>query len=257
MTPLATILAATLLLASADADDDTFQLHDTSATKDAKKARGAHPSKIEATKTDAAMKFFVLEKDKGPVKGVVVVLTSPDGTKYYTDETDEEGYAEVLVPVGRKYEIAYLNLGRKDVAADVTVTGEPKQNIRLTLRFTRLPPPPPFVLTGITFDTAKAVLKPGSYDRLDVAYEFLLHKKSAKVEISGHTDNVGKPKANKLLSQKRAEACRKYLVGKGIDKSRITAVGYGDEKPVAPNDTPDDREKNRRIEVTELRAPAP
>lgn len=254
MTSLVTILAATLSLANANADAGSFQLHDTGASKSAK---GAHPSKIESTKTEAAMKFFVVEKEKGPVKGVVIVLTAPDGTKYYTDETDDEGYGEVLVPVGQKYEITYLNLGRKDVAANVTVTNEPKQNVKLTLRFTRLPPPPPFQITGINFDTGKAVLKSGSYDKLDVVYEFLAHKKSAKVEISGHTDNVGKAKANKTLSQKRAEACRNYLTGKGLEGSRITAIGYGDEKPVAPNDTPENREKNRRIEVIEVRPPAP
>jgi outer membrane protein OmpA-like peptidoglycan-associated protein len=254
MTSLVMILAATLSLANTGTDAGSFQLHDTGTSKGAK---GAHASKIESTKTEAAMKFFVVEKEKGPVKGVVIVLTAPDGTKYYTDETDDEGHGEVLVPVGKRYEITYLNLGRKDVAANVTVTNEPKQNLKLTLRFTRLPPPPPFQITGINFDTGKAVLKPGSYDKLDVVYEFLSHKKSAKVEISGHTDNVGKPKANKTLSQKRAEACRNYLTGKGIEGARITAVGYGDEKPVAPNDTPENREKNRRIEVVEQRPATP
>jgi outer membrane protein OmpA-like peptidoglycan-associated protein len=252
MGSLVTILAATLALASADAG--SFQLHDTAA---AKGATGRHPSKIEATPTEAAMKFTVVEKDKGPVKGIVIVLTSPTGEKYYTDETDDEGYGEVLVPVGQRYEVVYLNLGRKDVAANVTVSNERKQNVKLTLRFTRLPPPPPFVLSGITFDTAKATLKPGSYDKLDVVAEFLTHKRSAKVEISGHTDNVGTAKSNKVLSQNRAQACRNYLVGKGLDGARITAVGYGAERPVASNDTPEGREKNRRIEVVEIRPPPP
>jgi outer membrane protein OmpA-like peptidoglycan-associated protein len=253
MGSLVTILAATLALASADAG--TFQLHDTAAAKGAK---GRHASKIEATVSEAAMKFIVVEKDKGPVKGVVIVLTSTaTDEKYYTEETDEEGYGEVLVPTGHKYEITYLNLGRKDVAANVTVTDEPKQNVKLTLRFTRLPPPPPFVLSGITFDTGKATLKPGSYDKLDVVAEFLTHKRSAKVEISGHTDNVGNNRSNKILSQNRAQACRSYLVGKGIDGARVTAVGYGAERPVASNDTPEGREKNRRIEVVEVRPPSP
>src|SRR3712207_1456120 len=140
---LVTIAAAMVAVAAPDAND--FHLRDSDA---AKSAHGAKASKIVATKTEAAMKFFVIEKDKGPVKGVVIVLTSPAGSKYYTEETDAEGYAEVLVPVGQKYEITYLSLGRKDIAANVTVTDHPKQNIKLTLRFKRLPPPPPFVLTG-------------------------------------------------------------------------------------------------------------
>jgi outer membrane protein OmpA-like peptidoglycan-associated protein len=245
---LVTIAVATMALAGADAND--FVLH--GADGGAKGAHGAKASKIEATKTEAAMKFFVIDKDKGPVKGVVICLASPVGTKFYTEETDAEGYAEVLVPVGQKYDVTYLSLGRRDVAATVSVTNEPKQNVKLTLRFKRLPPPPPFVLTGVNFDTAKATIRPESFVRLDIVVDFMAHKKSARIEISGHTDNVGNPKSNKTLSAKRAEACRTYLISKGIDGDRITAVGYGHDRPVTANDTDENRQKNRRIEVVEL-----
>jgi OmpA-OmpF porin, OOP family len=226
-----------------------FVLHDTGAAKD---ARGAKASKIEPTKTDAAMRFVVIDKDKGPVKGVVICLTAPSGGKYYAEETDADGYAEVLVPVGQKYEVTYVSLGRHDIAATVVVTDEPRQNVKLTLRHKRLPPPPPFVLSGIVFDTGKAIIRSESSDRLDIVVEFMKYKKSAHVEIAGHTDNVGKPKANKALSEKRAQACRAYIISKGIDRERVEAVGYGDERPIAPNDTEEGRQKNRRIEAKEL-----
>jgi outer membrane protein OmpA-like peptidoglycan-associated protein len=251
MLHLVTIAVATLNLAAAP-DAGVFKLK---TTDPASRGPMATASKLVPTKTEAAMKFFVVEKDKAPVKGAVICMTSPDGTRYYTEETDAEGFAEVLVPVGQKYEVTYLSLGRKDIAANVTVTGEPKQTIKLTLRFKRMPPPPPFVLTGITFDTGKTTIKPESTDKLDVLAEFLRYKKRARVEISGHTDNVGKPKSNKELSAKRANACRAYVMSKGIDGSRITAIGHGQEKPVAPNDTPENREKNRRIEAVEVQAP--
>jgi flagellar motor protein MotB len=241
-----TTAVAALALALANPDAGNFELREA-----AKNSHGAKASKIEPTKTEAAMRFVVVDKDKGPVKGVVIVMTSPTGTKYYTDETDADGYGEVLVPVGQKYEITYLSLGRRDIAASVTVTNEPKQNVKLTLRFKRLPPPPPFVLTGVTFDTAKATIKPESFVLLDVVADFMSHKKSAKIEISGHTDNVGNPKANKTLSEKRANACRAYLISKGIEGDRITAAGYGDTKPVVPNDSDENRQKNRRIQVVE------
>jgi outer membrane protein OmpA-like peptidoglycan-associated protein len=227
----------------------------------AKEARGATPSKIKPTKTEAALKFFVVDKDTGPIEGIVVSLTAPDGRKYYTQETDSEGYAEVLVPVGQKYEIVYLSLGRKDIAASVTVSDEPHQNLRLTLRYKRYRPPakdpgapyePRFVLDGVQFDTGKATIRPESFPRLDGVVEYLTYKKSARIEISGHTDNVGNPKTNKNLSEKRAQACRDYLVSKGIEGSRVTAVGYGDERPIASNDTEEGRQQNRRIEATEL-----
>jgi outer membrane protein OmpA-like peptidoglycan-associated protein len=246
---LVTIAVATMALAAPDAGE--FKLQTSDPAKAAQGAPGAKPSKILSTKTEAAMKFIVVEKDKGPVKGVVILLTSPTGERYYTEETDADGYAETLVPVGKKYEITYLVLGRKDIAANVTVTSEPKQTIKLTLRFKRMPPPPPFVLSGVNFDTGKAILRPESKDKLDVVAEFMQHKRRAQVEISGHTDNVGKAKTNKDLSAKRANACKAYLVSKGIDSARISAVGYGGERPVAPNDTEENRQKNRRIEVVE------
>ena len=257
MRHLATLTLATLALTAGAAaraaqpaagEGNDFVLHDSNAAKD---AHGAKASKIEATKTEAAMKFVVVDKDKGPVKGIVVCLTAPMGGKYYTAETDADGYAEVLVPVGQKYDVTYLSLSRHEVAATVSVTNEPKQNVKLTLRYKRQPPPPPFVLGGITFETGKATLKPESYDRLEIVIDFMTHKKSAHIEISGHTDNKGNPKANKALSEKRAQACRDYVIKRGIDGSRLKAVGYGDERPIAPNDTDEGRQKNRRIEAKE------
>lgn len=231
-------------------------------TKTARTAQGVSPSRIKATKTEAAMKIFVIDKDKGPVPGIVVVLTAPDGTKYYTEETDALGYTEVLVPIARTYELVFLSLGRKDIAATVEVADEPNQNVKLTLRYKRhnLPAPeepsdrpkPGLVLQGVNFDTGKASLRPESFAQLDGVVEYMAHKKSARIEISGHTDNVGNPKTNKALSEKRAEACRDYLVSKGIAPDRIEAVGVGDEQPIAPNDSEEGRQKNRRIEAKEL-----
>ncbi|HEX4407041.1 MAG TPA: OmpA family protein, partial [Polyangia bacterium] len=238
--------------ARVDPDAGTFVLHDSDGANAKKEAYGAKskagPGKLEATKNDAVIKFFVVDKDKGPIKGVVVALTSPAGAKFYTDETDDEGFAETLVPNGQKYELTYLILGRRDVAATVTVTNEPKQTVKLTLRYKRPPAPPPFVLDGIVFDTGKAYVRRESEVKLDIVYEFMAHKRSARVEISGHTDTKGNAKSNKTLSQKRAEACRKYLVDKGIAADRITAVGYGGERPIASNDTEEGRQQNRRIE---------
>jgi OOP family OmpA-OmpF porin len=242
--------AAVVRAAAPDAGaGNDFALHDSST---ARAAHGASTSKIKATRTSAAMKFIVSDKDKGPIKGVVISLTGPTGTTYFTDETDADGYAEVLVPVGQKYDVAYLSLGRRDVAATVTVTDEPNQNVKLTLRYKRQPPPPPFVLSGVTFDTAKATIRPESFPRLDIVVEFMKYKKRARVEIAGHTDNVGSRKANHTLSEKRAQACRDYIVSKGIDRDRIEAVGFGDERPLVPNDTDEGRQKNRRIEAREL-----
>jgi outer membrane protein OmpA-like peptidoglycan-associated protein len=229
----------------------SFVLRTSNTVKD---AHGTTPSAIKATATEAAMKFVVVDKDKGPISGIVISLTDPAGKKFYTAETDASGYAEVLVPIGQKYELVYLSLGREDVAASVTVTNEPHQNIRLTMRYKRFneESAPRFVLDGVTFDTAKATIKNESYPRLDKVVEYLLHKNNTRIQISGHTDNVGNPKTNKSLSLKRAQACRDYLISKGIDAGRIEAVGYGDERPIATNDTDEGRQQNRRIEAIQL-----
>jgi outer membrane protein OmpA-like peptidoglycan-associated protein len=245
------IAAATMALASRDAGE--FQLRDSDA---AKGAHGATKSKITATKTEAAMKLFVVDKENGPIKGVVICLIAPTSTEYCTDETDADGYAEVLVPVGQKYDVKYLSLGGGDIATTVSVTNEPKQNIKLTLRYKRPPARVPFVLKGVNFDTGTAVLRDESASRLDLVVVFMKRRKSAVVEISGHTDNVGNAKKNKALSLKRAQACRDYLVEKGIEGNRITAVGFGGDRPVAPNDSDENRQKNRRIEVVEQPAPS-
>jgi OmpA-OmpF porin, OOP family len=259
MRNLVTLTLATMALAGsaglraaqpASDDGNDFVLHDSGGAP--RDAHGVKPSKLVPTKTEAAMRFIVVDKDKGPVKGVVISMTPPGGNKYYTEETDAAGYAEVLVPIGQKYEVTYLSLGRRDIAATVTVANEPKQNVKLTLRYKSLPPPPPFVLSGINFDTGKAKIRPDSFARLDMVVDFMTHKKSAHVEVSGHTDNAGNAKANKALSEKRAQACRDYIVSKGVDRSRLTAVGHGDEIPIAPNDTDEGRQKNRRIEAKEL-----
>ncbi len=226
-----------------------FRLQDTHT---AKEAHGATASKIKPTRTEAAMKLFVVDKDKGPVKGIVITLTGPDKTKYYTEPTDSEGYAEVLVPVGKTYDITYLSLGRRDIAATVPVADEPSQSVKLTLRYKREGAPKPLILDGVNFDTAKATIRPESFPRLDTVVDFMVHKKDARVEISGHTDNVGKAKANKTLSEQRAQACRDYIVSKGIDKKRLDAVGFGAGRPIASNDTAEGRQKNRRIEAKEL-----
>ena len=248
------IAVGSLALASRDAGE--FQLHDTDAPKGAQGANAnANKSKIKATKTEAAMKFTVTDKESGPIKGIVICLASPAGTKFCTDETDAEGYAEVLVPVGQKYDVTFLSLGGKDVASTVDVTNEPKQNIKLTLRYKRPPPRTPFVLKGVNFDTGTAVLRHESQIRLDLVVDFMKRRKSTVVEISGHTDNVGNAKTNKTLSLKRAQACRDYVISKGIEGNRITAVGFGGDRPTVPNDSDENRQKNRRIEVVEVQTP--
>ncbi len=249
------------------AASDEFQLTEA---HDLDQSHGEHPSEIHATATQAAMHLFVMDPDAGATPGVVIKLTGPDGHAYYTGETDSQGYAEVLVPAGARYDLDYLTLGQPTRTAHVEVPAGPNQDIRLTLRHrshhrprTELtmpssepaaPPPEPehLVLDGILFDRGSATIEAESNPRLDRVVEFMEHMASVRIRISGHTDNVGDAARNQQLSEARAEAVRAYLVSHGIDGSRVEAVGYGDSRPVASNDTEEGRAQNRRIEAEEI-----
>lgn len=110
------------------------------------------------------------------------------------------------------------------------------------------------VLKNIFFDTGKAALKPESIAEIEKIRELLAANPALKVRINGHTDNTGTAATNKVLSLQRATAVVDYLVSKGIDASRLTAKGYGSERPIVSNDDEEGgREINRRteIEITE------
>jgi len=104
-------------------------------------------------------------------------------------------------------------------------------------------------LKGIYFESGKATLKPESYSVLQDAAKILSDNPKIKVEIQGHTDNIGPVAYNQLLSEKRAYAVMDYLVKSlGIAPGRLIAKGYGETKPIASNDTEQERSLNRRVD---------
>ncbi|AFH49306.1 Peptidoglycan-associated outer membrane protein [Ignavibacterium album JCM 16511] len=111
----------------------------------------------------------------------------------------------------------------------------------------------PIVLEGIYFETGKADITAESEFTLRKALLTLQSYPEIVVEISGHTDITGMYKKNLELSQKRADAVRDWLIRNGIDPLRIIAKGYGPDRPIASNDTPEGRQKNRRIEFTRIK----
>ncbi len=109
-----------------------------------------------------------------------------------------------------------------------------------------------FVLEGVNFETAKADLLPGAVEVLDRVATTLAAYPDVRVEVAGHTDNKGSHAYNVKLSQKRADAVRNYLIGKGIAADRMVAKGYGPDKPMASNATEEGRAQNRRTELNKL-----
>jgi outer membrane protein OmpA-like peptidoglycan-associated protein len=104
--------------------------------------------------------------------------------------------------------------------------------------------------SNLTFEVAKSIIKPSSYPFLDEIVSVMADSDASqwKLEIKGHTDNVGENEYNQKLSEMRAKAVKDYLISKGLLATRITAQGFGETMPIASNDTKDGREKNRRVE---------
>jgi len=105
------------------------------------------------------------------------------------------------------------------------------------------------IATKIHFETASATIKTTSYADLDSLVAILQQYPTIDAMIEGHTDNVGDDKSNLDLSQRRADAVKAYIIGKGIEGFRVTATGYGETQPISSNDTEEGRQQNRRVEV--------
>jgi outer membrane protein OmpA-like peptidoglycan-associated protein len=101
----------------------------------------------------------------------------------------------------------------------------------------------------INFDTGKSTIKPESQPVIGQIVSLMKDNPDLKVGVEGHTDNVGDPKKNKILSEDRAKAVVSAIVKQGIDASRLSASGFGQEKPIADNATDEGRAKNRRVEL--------
>ncbi|HEY8518263.1 MAG TPA: OmpA family protein [Candidatus Binatia bacterium] len=121
------------------------------------------------------------------------------------------------------------------------------------------PPPPPapvtkrkIILRGVHFDFDKSNIRPDARPILDEAIRVLKEEPDIRVRIEGHTDSIGTEQYNLRLSQRRADAVRRYLIDGGIAASRLEAVGKGESQPVASNDTADGRAQNRRAELIVL-----
>ena len=106
---------------------------------------------------------------------------------------------------------------------------------------------PGAVCTG---DLGKTQIHESSLDILEEAVLELNDNKNSYIIIDGHTDDIGTPSSNRVLSYKRAQAVKEYLKEMGIDEKRLITVGHGEEEPIAPNTSSEGRAKNRRVIMT-------
>ena len=102
---------------------------------------------------------------------------------------------------------------------------------------------------NLEFETGKDIIKESSLPSLSELAAVLRKKSTWNLQISGHTDNVGDDQKNLILSKKRAEAVKNYMITQGIDATRLYALYFGETMPIATNDTSEGRQKNRRVEM--------
>jgi len=181
----------------------------------------------------------------------IVIFRSFLNGREYQGLTDTTGKFSTRLPAGDKYEIFIL--GFKDSTSYIILDIPPVQGkayyknpFKVNIQFL---PAKSFILEDCNFETGKADLEEDSYKVLDELVAYLNRKEDERIELQGHTDNVGSAKSNLILSEARANTVRTYLISKGIDPNRVTAKGYGLTVPIADNKTEEGRAQNRRTEV--------
>jgi outer membrane protein OmpA-like peptidoglycan-associated protein len=201
---------------------------------------------LKPTLTQALLTVIV-QDDKGkPEPDKKITLTSKKTGQQFTGVTNAEGKFVLLIPPAQKYKVEYKLFSEvKDDELEMPTSERP---YRFEYKMI-VTPPRTFTLDNVFFDSGKATLRPESDKQLNELVELMGLQKTMTIEIAGHTDNVGTPESNQKLSEERANSVRQYLLNKKIEAARVTAKGYGDTMPVADNNSPAGKQKNRRTEV--------
>lgn len=166
-----------------------------------------------------------------------VTSNSSDG-KYLVSLPCGKNYGISIEKEGHLFHSEHVEMdcskGYKEVKKEITLV-EAKAGAKVVLR-------------NIFFDTGKSDLRNESTSELQKLVKLLKQNPALKIEIGGHTDNVGDSKANQVLSETRAKSVMSFLITNGIGKERLVAKGYGSSQPIAGNETEDGRQQNRRTE---------
>lgn len=203
---------------------------------------------------DAPINVTVTDFKGRVLPNEIMVFKSRKKKIEYQNQTNDLGQFSTRLPAGDIYQIYILGFSDSTTIDSLVIPaleGRKYYKNPFVVAYKFLPAKS-FVLDNCNFDNGKATLQENSFKVLDELVAYLVRKDDEKIEIGGHTDNVGSAPSNLKLSQDRAVAVRDYLINKGIDPTRLTAKGYGMSKPVADNKTPAGRAENRRTEVTIL-----
>lgn len=193
--------------------------------------------------------IIVTNFEKVPQPGEKIILKSTTKDKEYEGVSDANGKIKLMVNHNDTYQILIKAVGDRQKYSEIKVPkvqagSKARAEIEVYFEMSKS-----FTLDNVYFDTGKSSLRTESYKELNELVDLMKRKPTLKIEIGGHTDNVGNDNDNLELSQARADAVKQFLIKKGIEANRITAVGYGEALPIADNGTAEGRQKNRRTEV--------
>ena len=164
--------------------------------------------------------------------------------------TDETGNYLVTLPVGHDYTFTVNRKGYLFYSDNYLLASQPSDSTyKKDIALQPIAVNTSLELKNILFETNSFTLQPTSYTELDKVVQLLKDNPALKIQIKGHTDNVGTPAANLLLSNNRAKAVVGYLISKGIETARLTYKGFGSSQPVADNKTEAGKARNRRTEL--------
>lgn len=213
------------------------------------------PQEIQVTKKSNFVKGRVIDSETTEYLSAKVELFDLAENKLISSVTSDKVSGEYLMVIteGKEYALYVNKTGYlfKSLAFDY----KQKANLEPVLIDIYLDPIKSGTVTTLNnlfFDFDKYDLKEKSITELEKVKRFLDENPSTNIGISGHTDNSGSASYNKELSVNRAKSVYQYLVDQGIEEERLKFKGYGQEKPVAPNDTEENKQKNRRIEFVIL-----
>ena len=189
-----------------------------------------------------------------PLQARVELKSLGENTSPLEMDTDESGSFLVCIPSGKSYALNVSKEGYTFYSDNFTLdTIRRADPFLIEVHLQKLQPSvrnaqKPIILNNIFFDTGSSVLKDDSHYELNKLYELLKTNPDLKIQINGHTDDIGEVAVNQKLSEDRAKAVYDYLASKGIDSKRLSYKGFGESKPIVENKDSHSRQTNRRTE---------
>ncbi|HVX52380.1 MAG TPA: OmpA family protein [Chitinophagaceae bacterium] len=197
--------------------------------------------------------YALSKTDSKPVgDATVTVQNNTAGTTAETSTSSDDGSFYLQLEAGSDFKVAGKKAGYISNIENVSTRGLNRSTtlyVKLQLEIDEVKRGVAMVMNKIYFETGKAGLNTAASGDLDKLVKFMLDNPTIHLEISGHTDNVGSAATNNKLSLGRASSVVQYLVQHGIQQTRLVAKGYGASQPVADNNTPEGRARNRRVEI--------